>query len=411
MRLAQINCVCGNGSTGRTSTELATYLFEQGHDSRVFYSEGRSEQPFAVRYMADWERKVHAVLSRLTGLQGYFSRIPTRRLIRMLEGYQPDVVHLRVLHGNNICLPLLFGWLAKKRIPVVVTLHDFWMLTGKCTSPVLFACDRFAGRCGRCPAQRAECPSFVFDFSRRMQRDRARWYAALADYRIVGVSRWCESVARRASTIDPARTMHIYNWIDAAVFYPRDTSARRRALGLEDRFVILGVSTRWYGIVRASKGLPDLLKIAADMPADCVIVLAGQVAADEALPENVVCVGSINDVDTLAEYYSLADVFVNPSRAETFGKTTAEALCCGTPAVAYELTATPELIGPGCGYVVPFADGAEGLTRRVLEIRARGKAAYTEASAAYAHGAFDRQANMSAYLSVYQSLLQTKGND
>ena len=48
----------------------------------------------------------------------------------------------------------------------------------------------------------------------------------------------------------------------------------------------------------------------------------------------------------------MADVFLNPSVQETFGKTTAEAMSCGTPVIVYNTTACTELVGQGCGKVV-----------------------------------------------------------
>ncbi len=58
----------------------------------------------------------------------------------------------------------------------------------------------------------------------------------------------------------------------------------------------------------------------------------------------------------MVRYYSRADVFVNPSQAETFGLTTAEALTCGTPAIVYNTTACPEIVDEGTGAVVAFGD-------------------------------------------------------
>ena len=239
-----------------------------------------------------------------------------------------------------------------------------------------------------------------------MQRDRTRWFASLLDYRVVGVSEWSAAVARRAASIDAGRVQSIYNWIDTTAFRPRDTAALRQELGLTGRFVLLATATHW----DERKGLPALLALARRLPADCVLIVIGRIAHDVRLPERVVHVPHLEDVDTLASYYAMADVFVTLSSAETFGKVTAEALCCGTPAVVYDLAASPELIGPGCGYAVPYAEGVDGVERRVLEVRANGKAAYEAACTAFARRMFDMETNAAAYLDCYQALLQTKGN-
>ena len=58
----------------------------------------------------------------------------------------------------------------------------------------------------------------------------------------------------------------------------------------------------------------------------------------------------------LSDIYAMADVFFNPTKRETFGKVTAEALACGTPVVAYDTTACPELVGENCGYIEELGD-------------------------------------------------------
>ena len=409
MRIAQINAIGGGGSTGRTSVELAAYLAAHGHDSRIFYSEGTGAAPYAVRYMTDAERRAHALLSRATGLQGYFSRGATRRLIRMLEEYRPDVVHLRNLHGNNICLPMLFGWLAKQKLPVVLTLHDCWAFTGKCTHPVRFDCDKFRGmHCAHCPALKDECPSWLFDHSKKMQRDRQRWFSALSDYRVVGVSAWAAAEARASGVFDAARVTSVYNWIDASVFRPEAAADKglREKLGLADRFVVLAAATSWARWKRRDKGLAEVLHLAANLPDDCAVVLIGEVAPGEALPGNLLHIPQITDPARLAAYYAMADVYVNPSIAETFGKTTAEAMCCGTPAVVYALTASPELVEGGVGIAVPHAEGAEGILRAVLQIRREGKAAYRDVCVQSARARFSLAGNADAYVRLYEALLK-----
>lgn len=64
--------------------------------------------------------------------------------------------------------------------------------------------------------------------------------------------------------------------------------------------------------------------------------------SSEKLPTNIIAVGILSGLRELAEHYSMADVFLNPSVQETFGKVSAEALACGTPIIANNATANPE---------------------------------------------------------------------
>ena len=51
-------------------------------------------------------------------------------------------------------------------------------------------------------------------------------------------------------------------------------------------------------------------------------------------------------VSLKAMVYSAADLYVTPSRAESFGQTILESLSCGTPVVAFNLGPIPELVRP-----------------------------------------------------------------
>ena len=58
----------------------------------------------------------------------------------------------------------------------------------------------------------------------------------------------------------------------------------------------------------------------------------------------------------LAQYYTAADVFVNPTYEDTFPTTNLEALACGTPVVTYRTGGSPEAIDEHTGIVVAKGD-------------------------------------------------------
>ena len=185
-------------------------------------------------------------------------------------------------------------------------------------------------------------------------------------------------------------------------FYPReDREALRQKYGIRRPFVVLMVAN-W---ISEKKGYGDIVRLADSLDGQCQVVLVGQNEFHLPIPENILYIPYTESVDELARLYSLADVCVNPSQYETFGKVTAEALCCGTPAVVYNNTASPELIGEGCGYVVEETEGAEGLRQAVERVRARGKAFYTERCLAFARERFSREKGVRAYTALYESCL------
>ena len=84
------------------------------------------------------------------------------------------------------------------------------------------------------------------------------------------------------------------------------------------------------------------------------------------LPEGILGLKRTNSVQELAEAYTAADIFLNPSTEETFGMTVLEARCCGTEAVVYQGTACEEIVGQFGGIAVPR--GAANLVAAVEQI-------------------------------------------
>ena len=133
----------------------------------------------------------------------------------------------------------------------------------------------------------------------------------------------------------------------------------------------------------------------------------GKLKEEMVLPKRITCVGATSSVDELAEYYSMADVFVSPSVQETFGKVVAEALSCGTPACVYETTALPELVANGCGEKVPVHN-IDALAVAIKTICENGKEFYREQCINHAKKNFDLDTNVAQYLQIYESLLSAK---
>lgn len=69
----------------------------------------------------------------------------------------------------------------------------------------------------------------------------------------------------------------------------------------------------------------------------------------------------------LAEIYTEADVFVNPTREEVFGLVNVEALACGTPGVTFNTGGSPECYDETCGRVVP-CDDVDSMEKEIIFI-------------------------------------------
>ena len=393
MKVLQINAVNKIASTGRNASEIGDYLLSKGHSSVIAYSAGPSvnkEKEYHIGSKLD--AKLHGLLSRLSGKQGYFSRGATKKLLAFMDEYLPDVVVLNNLHGNYINLSLLLGYLAKKDIATIAVLHDCWFYTGKCCHYTVQGCYKWKENCGACPQLKKYNKSWFFDRTEKMLADKKKLFGAIPRLAVVGVSDWITEEARKAPVFSNAKIFkRIYNWIDTETFAPRNTDALREKLGLDGKKVILAVASGW----NKEKGINTLLEMANKLTDDEKLLIVGNIGKIT-LPESVIHIPATNSVSELAEYYSLADVFVQPSLEETFGKVSAEALSCGTPIVCFNSTANPELIGEGCGAVAEVGN-IDDMLSKIFGILSQGKEKYSEKCRNFARYSFEKQKNLEEY--------------
>lgn len=404
MRVLQINAVYNISSTGRTSREIQDYINSKTEYicRTAFCNGGKAEDGYIIGDKND--RKLHGALSRIFGTQGYFSTSSTKKLLNYMDEYKPDVVHLRNLHGNYMNCPMLFEYLSEKRIPVVVTLHDCWFFTGKCMHYTQENCMRWQKNCGNCPNLKEGNPSWFFDRTSKMLKDKQNWFSSLPAYSVVGVSDWIMNEAKKSIFGKNANYItRIYNWIDFNTFKPLHTDKREK-LGLKkDDFVILSVMHGW-----EDEYLTRYIELSSYLKPNQKIVMVGDMSkCTLATPENIIKVGLTENVNELVEYYNAADTFLTLSVQETFGKVSAEALSCGTPVICYNSTACPELVGEGCGKVCNVGD-LENVAESIAELQCKGKDFYRENCVNFAHLNFDMETNIREYIKIYEKLSEVR---
>ncbi|MBO4282424.1 MAG: glycosyltransferase [Bacteroidales bacterium] len=394
--LVQLNSYSGSGSIGRIAEQIGLRAQEAGWDCHMvsgvrYYRPGHLKE---IRFDTLLEERLHALRSMLFDAQGRGSYFATKRLIRRIRKLHPTIIHLHNVHGYYLHIGLFFRYLKKSGIPVVWTLHDCWSMTGHCVHFDAADCLRWQTECGGCPLRNTYPKSLFWDRSRANFRWKKRLFTALPNVHIVAVSQWLASVARQ-SFLQTFPIQVLHNGIDLNRFRPTSSDLRRR-LGLEGAFVVLGVSSVWY----ASKGLAEFVRLSGH--SEIRVVLVGMTEAQRAgLPEHLVSVGRTHSQEELAAYYTMADVFVNPTYNDSFPTVNMEALACGTPVVTYRTGGSPESVEEGTGIVVDRGD-YEALEAAVLSFRKQAKP--VEACLRAASAKFDMQVCADGYVKLYETL-------
>ena len=342
MRVLQINSVCGIRSTGRICTDIADVLHQGGDECRIAY--GRESVPekyndIAFRIGTDRHVKLHALASRFFDTAGFHSKQATKSFLKYIDEYSPDVIHLHNIHGYYLDVEILFDYLKKKDIPVVWTLHDCWSYTGHCSHYTSVGCDRWMGGCYSCP-QKHEYPASIFiDGSKRNYKRKKEAFCGVKNLTIVTPSDWLAEETRK-SFLGEYPVITINNGINTEVFKPTESDFRER-YGLEDKKIILGVSTAW----SESKGLGDFIKLSKLLDDRFKIVLVGLTDDQiEDVPKEIVSIKRTNNACELAEIYTASDVFVNLTYNDNYPTVNLEAQRCGTPVLTYRTGGSPESV-------------------------------------------------------------------
>lgn len=344
MKILQVNCVYGNGSTGKIVRDIHHELLHRGFESVVCYGRGvKTDDTNVYKTCTELFGKANNLISRVTGLMYGGCFFSTRKLERMIEKENPDLVHLHCINGYFVNIYHLVQWLKQKKIKTVLTLHAEFMHTANCGYAL--ECEKWKTGCGNCPRLRQETLSWGIDNTAlSYKKMKAAFDGFCDDLKVVSVSPWLTERAKQSPILLDKRHSVILNGIDTGVFHPCDTAALREQCGLRDEKIIFHATADFQDDPQHIKGGYYVLRLAERLAKDNVkIIVAGKYAEGIQVPENVVLLGRVTDQRLLAKFYAMADLTVLTSRKETFSMVTAESLCCGTPVAGFEAGA-PEMI-------------------------------------------------------------------
>ncbi len=361
MNVLLVNSVCGIRSTGRICTDLAQELEAQGHTVKIAY--GRVEevpeqfQKYAVRIGNNLDLNLHAIRTRLLDDHGFGSKRATREFLKWADTYDPDLLWLHNIHGYYINIELLFQWIkTRPQMKVNWTLHDCWAFTGHCTYFTAAKCEKWRTGCRDCPQKSHYPASLLRDRSRRNYLQKKAIFAGVKDMTLITPSKWLADLVKQSFLKEyPVEVRN--NTINTEVFKPTPSNFREQ-WGIKDKKIILGVASVW----GERKGFPDFLKL-ADMIGDTyVIVLVGVNDAQiKKLRGNMIGIKRTNNASELAEIYTAADVFFNPTYEDVYSMVNVEAQLCGTPVVTYASGGAVEAIYTENSVAVPAGDLEESM--------------------------------------------------
>ncbi len=402
MKIAILN-MTQKGSTGKIMLQIARTAREYGHivktfspmlyDEKCNYSTDLIDDHYFFGSVA--ENRIHCYLGIALGRNGFYSHKGTRDLVKQLEQFKPDIVHLHNLHKFCINLPQLFNYLKSSKVKVIWTLHDCWTFTGHCPYFTMAECEKWKSGCFKC-SQIGIYPKSLIDNSKKMYQLKKKWFTSVEKLTIVTPSNWLAELVSQSFFQDyPVKVIN--NGIDLNVFNPTRNIFIKKYNIPDEKKILLGVAFGW----GERKGLDVFIELYKRLDKNIyqLILVGTNEIIDEVLPKGIISIHKTENLKELAELYTSADLFVNPTREDNYPTVNMEALACGTPVLTFQTGGSPEIIDDSCGSVVDCND-IDSMVREIERICT--EVPYTTENCLLRAQSFDMNDRFKEYVKLYE---------
>lgn len=401
MKVLQINDT-DMFSTGNIMLNIARVTRERGGNAWTLSKyqrmsiEQHREDKFHTYVGNRIEHTIHRYFSWITDFQDFGSCIATYQIINKIKEINPDIIHLHDIVGWYVNIGILFDFLKKTNKPIVWTFHDCWAFTGRCIYFDAVGCENWKNGCGNCPQIEYMPKSWYFDNSKFNWKRKKRLFTSCDDITIVTPSKWLKELTEN-SFLNKYRCVVINNGINLNVFKPTYGETYNKIKKGHSK-IILGVASTW----SKRKGLEEFIRLSNELPSDYKIVIVG-VENSEIDNNQIYTIKRTTNQNELAEIYTAADVFVNPTTEDNFPTVNIEALACGTPIVTYKTGGSPECINGKNGLIVGKGD-YQALKTAIYKILENKKETYSNACIEKAQS-YDMNERFNDYVNLYEEIL------
>lgn len=346
-QLRILHLVAGDGKSGAAKGALSLHqgLLEIGQESEIVFSRTpKTQRLLGAQYLSDYpffrfrakarngvERIFRALFLQDKSVDfssGFFGEN-----IKKMPGFlNADVIHLHWINESMIDLKSI----QKIDKPIVWTLRDMWPMTGGCHYAI--SCGQFENGCKRC--QLLATPSIIKLFAQRK-------HDAFKESKVVicAISTWLATQAMKSMFFQGATIEHLPNCISVGQFnvIAKREARKKLEINTKKKIILIGAMNA----SRNYKGGPIIEPFLEKL--DCCkfsIAAFGNVNFSQAIRSKfeIFNFGLVENSESLCLIYNAADIFISFSIQEAFGKTIAEALACGTPALAFSGSGPDDIV-------------------------------------------------------------------
>lgn len=404
MKVLQIETIYGAGGISQIVLSLMDTLKKEGHDCRFAFGRTRFSIPKEHEnetYLMESTKEVmfHGIMSRLFDRSGFYSTSATKKLIKYIENYKPDIIHLHSLLGYYINVKTLFNYLSKADIPVVWTHHDCWAFTGRCIHFINAGCEKWKTGCNHCPELHSYPESIFIDNSKKNYIEKKKLFTSVKNMTMVAPSYWLGDFIKQ-SFLSSYPLKVIPNGIDLDLYKPTKSDIRDK-YGIGNKTLLLGVASTW----APTKGLDFLFELSGMLDTNkySIVTIGLSDEQIEKAPKEVIALKRTNNINELVKWFSAADMFLNPTLADNFPTVNLESLACGTPVITFPTGGSGESVG-NCGVVTENKTAKDLL----LAIEKLEKNKISEEDCRNRSMLYEKNARYMDYIRLYEEILQNK---
>lgn len=351
MRILHVNTNDARGGAARATYRLHKALLNNGIDSFFFvqqketeeksiYSNARPYDKLMKQVIPFFDRVLLKTLYKVDPSELFSSSFfATDNIIKVIERFKPDIVHLNWISTSFINLKDI----RKIKVPIIWTMHDSWVFTGGCHLP--YNCEKFKSECGNCPKLNSER---LHDLSNQQFKTKYKQWTN-SDITFIAPSKWLFNCAKESFLLKEQKLVHLPNGIDTNFFSPVEKRLARNILGLnpDKRYILFGANNVFNDSNKGFQYLKSaILKLHTVNNEDIELLVFGMSAPLEDLgfKYKTTFFGRVYDEISMKLLYSAADLTLVPSLSENLSYVIMESMSHNTPVVAFNVGGNSDLI-------------------------------------------------------------------
>ncbi|MBU4348413.1 glycosyltransferase [Patescibacteria group bacterium] len=365
MKILFINQSDGQGGASQLAYTLKKKLEEKGHTTSMFVAKKYSEDKniFLIKspnklfvfisklskkiFKKDIPNYIKNKIKNLIKIKNDIKNFDNSNLLKSKEFKEADIIHCHNLQGGYFNLGLLET--ISKNKPVVWTPHDMWAITPHEAWIIKDINNVEKFKMEIQPPLKPKVSEEIF-------QEKIKIYDNSQIF-VVAISKWFLKEIKK-SILKNKKTYLIHNGIDENIFKPTKKTLARKKLNLPQNKTIITFLAN-IASKNKQKGWKYLEEVIEHYSKNknFLFLCIGEKNQNT---KNIQYIDHLHNNYNVSLYYSASDIFINPSMAESFGLTIAEAMSCGTPIVTFPVGIAKESIEhKKTGYIAKYQDSQD----------------------------------------------------